>query len=71
MPQCHLEQVNLGWLLTFPIDPRAGLVFFSQSELADFINSCGLNFTKDFDLTRVTECPQYWLDRARIFQPPF
>jgi hypothetical protein len=71
MSECRLKPVKLGWFLTFPADSQAGLVFFSQPELDEFINSCGLTMTEDFDLNRISECPQYWLDRARIFQPTF
>jgi hypothetical protein len=73
MPQCRLHPVNLGWFLTFASDTKAGLVFFSQTELLDFVTSCGIDLAEslDFNPELIRECPQYWLDRARIFQPPF
>jgi len=72
---CQVAIQPLGWLLTFPFNPRAGLVFFSDSEKADFINSCQIDLAGEdpllVDLAEIEQCPEYWYWQACDFPPPF
>jgi hypothetical protein len=72
---CQVAAQPMGWLVTFPTDSKAGLVLFSDSEKFDFITSCQLDLAGEdsllVDLAEIEQCPDYWYQQARQFQPPF
>ena len=70
---CQLVTTELGWWLTFPAYPMAGLLFFTQQEQTDFAHACGCIGTVDvdalvgFDPTEIVSCPIEYLDKACNF----
>jgi hypothetical protein len=75
MMPCQVATQPIGWLVTFPGHPKAGLVFFSDSEKADFVTSCQLDLAGEdpllVNLDEIERCPEYWYHQACEFQPPF
>lgn len=75
MVPCQVAARRLGWLLTFPGKPKAGLVFFTDSEKVDFVTSCQLDLAGEdpllVDLSEIQQCPEYWYEQACQFKPPF
>lgn len=72
---CQVAMQPMGWLLTFPGNPRAGLVFFTDSEKTDFITSCGIDLEGEdpllINLDEIERCPEHWYQDACQFRPPF
>jgi hypothetical protein len=75
MVDCQVAVQPVGWLLTFPGNPQAAWVFFTDSEKVDFINSCSLDLAGAdpllVELAEIERCPEYWYLKACEFQPPF
>lgn len=75
MIDCQVAIEPLGWYLTFPSNPRAGLVFFTDSEKTDFVTSCGIDLNGEspllVDLDEIEQCPTHWYEEACNFRPPF
>jgi hypothetical protein len=75
MIPCQVAAQPMGWLVTFPANPQAGLVLFSDSEKVDFVTSCQLDLAGEdpllVDLAEIERCPDYWYHKARQFPPPF
>jgi hypothetical protein len=72
---CQVAVTPLGWWLTFPNDPKAGLLLASDSERADFRAACDLESSGDldneaFDPTEIATCPIEYYVRARHFTSP-
>lgn len=75
MVDCQVAIQPMGWYLTFPCNPRAGLVFFTDSEKTDFINSCEIDLGGEdpllINLDEIEQCPTHWYREACNFRPPF
>jgi hypothetical protein len=75
MIACQVAAQPLGWLVTFPLDSNAGLVFFSDSEKITFAKSCNIDLPSEdilyLDLDEIQQCPEHWYQQACEFQPPF
>jgi hypothetical protein len=75
MMPCQVAIQPLGWLLTFPANPQAGLVFFSDCEKIAFAKSCNVDLPSEdilyLDPAEIEACPDDWYDQACEFLPPF
>ncbi len=78
---CKVAVTPCGWWLTFPTDPQAGLLFYTQSERDDFRTACDPRdnsgvFDYDpfepeaFDPTAIDCCSIEYYVRARHFTSP-
>ena len=75
MLTCQVAIQPMGWLLTFPTDPSAGLIFFTDSEKVDFVTSCQIDLVGEdpllVDVEEIEQCPEYWYHQAQRFKPTF
>jgi hypothetical protein len=72
---CKLELKPVGWWLTFPSTPSAGLLLTDEAEQIEFARDCGIDlhpseFSASWFFAAVESCPPYWFDKAKFFKIP-
>jgi hypothetical protein len=75
MIDCQVSIQPLGWLLTFPSNPKVGLVFFSDCEKIAFAKSCNVDLPSEeliyLDPTEIESCADDWYEKACEIRLPF
>jgi hypothetical protein len=66
---CRLEVTKAGWWLSFPLDPRAGLLLFDPDEKSAFLADRDLSIAEA--TTKTLYCSQEQYEQACYFPPPF
>ncbi len=75
---CCVNTTSIGWWLTFPAYPQAGLLLYTPQERADFAQACGEisladpSYLEGVEPTEIALCPIEYLDKACNFtEEPF
>ena len=73
MRDCVVAQTDVGWWVTFPHDPRAGILVEGDSAKMQFAKSCEVDLAdRDLllalDLGEITRCPEEYYHLAKNFR---
>lgn len=77
MVSCKIKKTPGGWYVTFPQNPKAGLLLNETAEQIQFLTDCDIpavdtDLDRIFRMFEIHQCPSTWYDKACTFKPyPF